>query len=244
MAVRARAATSGSRAASSPNGRRSVVPPAGQPLRSYHRRRGLIAGGVLLVVVCALLAGVLYSHAGGKVSVIVTARAVPVGSRITADDLSTAQIATDTVPAYAGRHMSEVIGKTAAVGLVTGEIISPAMLTDQPALPSGSAVVGVALKPGQLPAAGLSPGDTVMVVILPASQSGGTPPTNATGGSGGSSGSDAPSVLVESAPVVDAATLASGQGSVVSVGVPRADAAQLAAASSAGLVALVKVGPS
>ena len=40
------------------------------------------------------------------------------------------------------------------------------MITDQPALPRGSAVVGVALKPGQLPAAGLNPGDTVMVVIL------------------------------------------------------------------------------
>jgi hypothetical protein len=48
-------------------------------------------------------------------------------------------------------------------------------------------------------------------------------------------------VLDKSAAVLDSAELASGSGSVVSLQVPDADAAALAAASSSGLVALVKV---
>lgn len=196
----------------------------------------MVAGGVLLVLVCGVLAGVLYLKAGGKVSVIVTARAVPAGQVIERADLTTAQLAADSIPAFAGAHMSEVVGKTTTVGLVTGEIVSPAMLSTGSGLPAGSAVVGVAVKPGQLPASGLTPGDAVMVVLLsPASAAGAT-----TGGGGGG----AASVLADHAPVVDAATLPAGAGDVVSVQVPRADAAALAAASSAGLVALVKVPPS
>ena len=64
----------------------------------------------------------------------------------------------DTIPAYAGGHMSEVIGKTAAVGLVTGQVLSPAMLTTQPPTPAGDVVAGVSLKPGQFPAAGVRAG--------------------------------------------------------------------------------------
>lgn len=217
-------------AAATSNARRGVVPPPGQPLRTRQRRRGLVAAGVLLVLICGVLAGVLYTRAGGKVSVIVTARAVPVGHTIGSTDLTTAQVATDSIPAFAGSHLSEVIGKTAAVGLVAGEIVSPAMLSAGTALRTGLAVVGVAVKPGQLPADGLAGGDTVMVIVLSAA-----PPTAASGSVG------VPSVLTDAAPVVDTATLPAGAGTVVSVQVPTADAAQLAAASSAGLVALVKV---
>lgn len=214
--------------------RRGVTPPPGQPLRTRPRRRGMVAGGVLLVLVCGVLAGVLYLKAGGKVSVIVTARPVPAGQVIDRADLTTAQIAADSIPAYAGAHMSEVVGKTTAVGVVTGEIVSPAMLTVGSGLPAGSAVVGVAVKPGQLPASGLNPGDVVMVVLLSPTSAAGT--STATSNPGG-----AASVLTDHAPVVDTATLPAGAGDVISVQVPRTDAAALAAASSAGLVALVRV---
>jgi Flp pilus assembly protein CpaB len=203
----------------------------------------MIAAGVLLVLIAALLVGVLYSRAGGKIAVIVTARSVPVGHVITRADLTTAQIAADTIPAYAGAHMTEVVGKTAAVGLVAGEIVAPAMLTTYPEEPAGTAVVGVAVKPGQLPAEGLSAGDMVMVIVLPPPSLG--PDTGSgsagsdTGGAG--AGSSGASVLDKSAAVLDSAELASGSGSVVSLQVPDADAAALAAASSSGLVALVKV---
>lgn len=224
------------------NGRRGVAPRPGQSLPTRQRRRGLVAAGVLLVLLASLLVGVLYSRAGGKIAVIVTARAVPVGHTITRADLTTAQIAADTIPAYAGAHMAEVIGKTAAVGLVTGEIIAPAMLSTQPPAPAGSVVVGVAVKPGQLPAGGLSAGDTVMVIVLPPSSAGGSNGGPTTAGTGGAT--PTAQVLDRAAPVVDSAALASGEGSVISVQVPAADATTLATASSAGLVALVKLPPS
>lgn len=216
------------------NGLRGLAPTAGQPLRTHQRRRGTIAAGVLLTVIAALLVGVLYSRAGGKIAVIVTARPVPVGHMISRADLTTAQIAADTIPAYADGHMAEVVGKTAAVGLVAGEIVAPAMLSANPTLPAGAAVVGVAVKPGQLPADGLASGDTVMVIVLPA-----TSPSEPSAGS--AAGAAGARVLDESAVVLDSTDLASSDGSVVSLQVPDSDAAPLAAASNAGLVALVQV---
>ena len=211
------------------NGRAGVNPPPGQALPTRQRRRGLIAVGVLLVAASALVAAMLYSNAGGKVTVIVTARPVAVGHVIVRADLTTAQLSENSVPAFAAAHMDRVLGKVAAVGMVAGQVLNPDMITDRAALPADSAVVGVAVKPGQLPADGLQAGDSVMVVILA--------PTNGTG-----STSTAPTVLAATAPVVGSVVLPATSGYVVSVAVPKSQAAQLAAASSSGSVALVKVG--
>ena len=236
------AVTSSRTASALANGRRGVVPQPGQVLPLRQRRRGLVAAGVLIVVVAALLVGVLYSRAGGKIAVIVTARAVPVGHTITRTDLTTAQIAADEIPAYAAAHMAEVVGKTTVVGLVPGEIIAPAMLSTRPPTPAGSVVLGVAVKPGQLPAGGVAAGDTVMVILLPASTDGASSDAGST--QGGTAPESQPArVLDQSALVIDSAALASGQASVVSVQIPAADATALAAASSAGLVALAKLPP-
>jgi len=209
-----------------------VTPPAGPPLRRRERaQRGLIATGVVLVLACGLGAGLLFEHQGGKVSVIKVAKAVPAGHTIEADDLTTAQMASDDIPAYAGNHMSEVVGKTAVVGLVPGEILNKAMVTTRPATPVGYVVAGVSLKPGQLPAGGVSAGDQVMVILLP-SQS----------GDGASSGSgSAATVLENSVRVSAAAASPDGTSTVVSLLIPKADAPQLAQANNAGLVALTQV---
>jgi len=210
------------------NGHRGVMPPPGPALRTRdRRRRGLVAAGVVLVLACAVTVALLYARAGGKVSVIVMARPVAVGHTITRDDLATAQMSGDTIPAYAGGHMSEVIGKTAAVGLVTGQVLSPAMLTTRPPTPAGDVVVGVSLKPGQFPADGIAAGDMVMVILLLAPSVSG--------------GSNAASVLDPSAQVVDAQTMPDSGGAVASLLIPRAEAAQVAQASSAGLVAVAQV---
>lgn len=211
------------------NGRTGLTPPPGQALPTRARRRGLIAIGMLLVAASALVAAMLYSNAGGKVTVIVTARPVAVGHVVTRADLSTAQLSANSVPAFAATHMDRVVGKVAAVGLVADQVLNPDMITDRAPLPTDSAVVGVALKPGQLPADGLQTGDNVMVVILaPAS--------------GTSTTVTAPTVLAPSAPVVGSVALPAASGYVVSVAVPKSSAAQLASASTSGLVALVKVG--
>ena len=212
------------------NGHRAVTPPAGPKLRKRERaQRGLIAAGVVLVLACGLGAGLLFEHQGGKVSVIKVAKAVPVGHTIAASDLTTAQMASDDIPAYAGNHMSEVVGKTAAVGLVPGEILNKAMVTSRAATPSGYVVAGVSLKPGALPAGGVSAGDQVMVILLPSQTAGSSSP-----GSGAT-------VLENSVRVSASAASSDGTSTVVSLLIPKTDAPQLAQANSAGLVALSEV---
>ncbi len=95
---------------------------------------------------------------------------MPAGHTIEASDLTTAQMAGNDIPAYAGNHMDEVIGKIAAVGLVKGEILNQAMVSTSAATPTGYVVAGVLLKPGQLPAGGVSAGDKVMVILLTGSR--------------------------------------------------------------------------
>jgi Flp pilus assembly protein CpaB len=211
------------------NGRRGVVPPPAQVLGTRYRQRSWVLAGVVFVLVAAVAVALVVSRSGGKVSAIVMAKPVPAGHVITRGDLTTAQLATDSIPSFAGKHMNEVVGKTAKVGLVKGELLNKDMLGDAAVVSPDAAQVGVIVKPGQLPAGGLSPGDMVMVVVLPAT----TPGTSNAAGS--------PTVLASAAPVIGSATLDSGAGSVVTVQVPRSQAAQLAAASSAGQVALVKV---
>jgi hypothetical protein len=209
------------------NGHRAVQPPAGQRLRSRERQsRGLIAGAVVAVLACAFGVALLFMHAGGKVSVIQAARAVPAGHVIASADLTTVEIAGD-VPALRGSQLSTVVGKVAAVGLVKGEVVSAAMVTTRAPAPPGYVVAGMALKYGQLPAGGLSAGDNVMVVLLASSTA------------GGAAGS--PTVLESSVRVVAASSAPDGSGVVVSVLIPKADAAALAQANNDGLLALQQV---
>lgn len=210
-------------------GHRAVVPPAGPQMRRRERPRpGLIATGVVVVLVCVLAAALVYQHIGGKVSVIKVAKAVPVGHKIEPGDLTTAEMASSDIPAFAGSHMKQVYGKVAAVGLVPGEVLNAAMVTDKPATPPGYVVAGVSLKAGQLPAGGVSAGDQVMVILLPAQSAGASP-------------SDTATVLENSARVTDSASTPDGTGSVVSLLIPKADAAQLAQANNGGLVSLSQV---
>jgi hypothetical protein len=140
-------------------------------------------------------------------------------------------MASDDIPAYAGNHMSEVVGKTAVVGLVPGEILNKAMVATRPATPAGYVVAGVSLKPGQLPAGGVSAGDQVMVILLPSQSADG-----ASSGSG-----SAATVLENSVQVSASAASPDGTSTVVSLLIPKADAPQLALANNAGLVALTQV---
>lgn len=221
--------TDSSAAVGTTNGHRGLLPPPGPGLRRKERRRfGLIAGAVVLVLAAGLAVGLAVARAGGKVSVIVMARPVSVGHTIDAADLTTAQMAGDSIRAYAGNHMSEVIGKVAAVGLVKGEVLSPGMISTKASTPRGYVVAGALLKAGQLPAGGVSPGDTVTVILL-------------TSTSPGSGAGASPTVLENGVTVTDSAAAPDGSGTVVSLLIPKGDAAQLAQANSAGLVALAEV---
>jgi hypothetical protein len=146
----------------------TVQAPAGRtalPTRS--RRPGLIAVAVLLIVGFALSGALLVSRAGGTTEVLVASRAVPAGHVIEAGDVSAMRLS-GSVRAIAAGELRTVVGSTAAVGLVGGQVLNRDMLTTAALPGAGKAMVGLALHPGQCPADGLDVGDRVLAVIIPA----------------------------------------------------------------------------
>lgn len=137
------------------------------PLPTRARRPGLIAAAVLLIVGFALGGALLVSRAGDSTEVLVVSRAVPAGHVIESGDLSAARLS-GSVRAIAASDLQTVVGSTAAVGLVSGQVLNRDMLSIAPVPAAGQSMVGLALKPGQFPADGLAIGDRVLVVLLPA----------------------------------------------------------------------------
>lgn len=204
---------------------------AGAPLPVRQKRPGYAAIAIVLIVGLGALGAYFYSKAGEKTPVVVVTKNVPAGHQITRDDLSTVNVA-GGVTAIAGSHLDSVVGEVAAVELLPNTLLQRSMVTSASPLPAGSSMVGVELKPGQMPAAGVTDGARVQVLQLPNKNT-----TSAT-----SSAQNA-SVLATSATVYDSATDPSQTGGMlVTLIVPRDEAAPIAAASSAGLVALVQVG--
>ena len=204
-------------------------PVARSPLPTRQRRPGYIALGVLLVLGLGGGFGYLYSTAGEKVPVVVVTQPVAVGEVIERSDLSTVDVAGD-VTAIAGENLSSVVGQRAAVALLPNTLLQRSMVTDVEQLPAGQVQVGVAVEGGQLPADGLVPGDRVQVLRLPSTQEQGV------------AGGGEAVVLVEEAVVFAARPdPVSAGGTLLTLLVPAADGPKVAAASGAGLAALVKV---
>jgi hypothetical protein len=101
---------------------------------------------------------------------VVTGTALPAGARITAADLRTV-----TVHPGAGEPSGAISPAAAAglVGLVTRAALPPGTFLERSLLAPGGAVpgvgqalVGLALKPGTVPAGGLADGQRVLVVLV------------------------------------------------------------------------------
>ena len=214
----------------------SAAGPAGPvPLRETavrtRRRRGLWVAGVALVAAGGVAAAVLVGRAGDRVEVLAVARAVPVGQTIGEADVAVARVATDPAlhPVPVSRR-AEVVGRTAAVELRPGTLLTGEEVTDAVVPAAGEQVVGVAARPGQLPARGLRAGDRVRVVPVPGDQARGGA---ATAGDSGPVGEPAPARVVQVGP-------ADADGAVtVDVVVGEAVGPRVAALASTGRIALV-----
>jgi hypothetical protein len=201
-------------------------------LPTRQKRPGYVALAIVLIVGLAALGAYFYSKAGQKTPVVMVVKDVPAGHAISRDDLSTVNVA-GGVTAVAGSHIDSVVGEVATVELLPNTLLQRSMVTSGSTLPSSSAMVGVELKPGQLPASGLSAGAHVQVLQLP----------NKTVTAPAASGSQNATVLADSATVYTTTPDPSQTGgTLATLIVPKADAAAIAAASSAGLVALIQVG--
>ncbi len=207
-----------------------------QPPRRV-RRPKLAVASVLLVALCGAVFTSLYLRAGHLVPVLAVVRPLARGQRVTASDLTVVRVA-----AARGLRLvpqtdeSTVAGQRAAVALEPGSLLTPLDVTSASPLAPGMAMVGVSLKPGQLPGQGVAPGARVEVIATPAAGGSGTTP--------GSSG--VPTALTGSVRVVGVQQPPAGSGSnvvVVSLDVPSVLAPAVVAASAAGQAALVVVAP-
>jgi hypothetical protein len=188
------------------------------------RRPSLVLTGVLLAVVCAAAFVWLQLNTDRAVDVLAVARPVAAGQVIGPADVRVARLVPDpSVPMVFATEASSVVGRTAAVPLVAGSLVSPAQLGPAAGWPrSGEAVLAVAVKPGRIPV-GVVPGARVQVFTVVA--------VNATGPSG-VAGSPVVATVVEVRTDVD-----SSGTTVVSLLVPAT--ATAAVAASGADVALV-----
>jgi hypothetical protein len=195
---------------------------------------------------------VIYVHSSRLVAVIGVTHQVPQGQPLEVADLRQVDIAVtggvDVVPVA---DASEVVGRQVSVTLLPGTLLSPSDVGGNPALAPGRAIVGVDLKPGMMPASGVTAGETVLVVLTtPAGtalsvgndESGGS--TESSVPSGSRSDQAQPGVIATATVMgVDNAPNDGGSGdAVVSLEVPLAEAPLIADTSAAGQAALVEVG--
>lgn len=107
----------------------------------------------VLAALCAgLAAAVLVATAAPAppptVRVVVTARDVDAGSRLAARDVRTVTVAAALAPAGTLRDADDAVGRTPAVGLPAGSVLSPALLAGDgvaASAPTGRVVVALPL---------------------------------------------------------------------------------------------------
>ncbi|MER7467900.1 SAF domain-containing protein [Streptomyces sp. NPDC097981] len=203
-------------------------------VRQRRRRPGLIALSIALIAAGGLSGALLFTASGQRSSVLVVSRDVPVGNAITDADLAPASLALDpAVRAVPVSKKAGMVGQRAAVALKSGSLLSPGQVTSASLVKAGEQLVGVALKPSQLPASRLSPGQKVLIVSTPDPAQAG-----ATAGAGKPGDTAAPQTLAATVVAVGVAAPATGVV-VVDVAVPSASGPTLAARVATGAVALI-----
>jgi len=193
---------------------------------------------MLLILVCAATGGWLYWTATSRVEVLTVVRPVAQGQRIQRADLDVVRVSLDpSVRAVPVREGPAVVGQTARVPLVPGSLLVRGQYGPDNSLAAEDAVVALALKAGQLPGAGLVPGDTVAVLATPSASGTGSPAASGTAANGGGG----QVVLVRAAKVAGVSTGATGDSTVVDLVVPFADATTVSSAQALGQASLVLV---
>ncbi|RAY12168.1 hypothetical protein DPM19_25940 [Actinomadura craniellae] len=214
-------------------GRTGLGSGAGQrlPVPPRERKPALAALAVLLIIGGALASAYLVMASGQRVSAVRIAQPVAAGQQIPASALEEVQIG-DTGIAYirwSERH--KVTQAYAAVPLVRGALLTNGMVSGTNDAIRGRLIVGLALKPGQMPANGLRPGLRVSLYAVGTAASGGPRPG---------------AVLAEEAIVYDVGGdgregTVRGEQVTVSVAVPPAQAPLVTQAASAGAIAVAVI---
>jgi hypothetical protein len=193
----------------------------------------LAAGGVVLVVVCALVFAEGWLAAGHRQPVLALSQPVAAGQVITAADLETVRVsAAGPVSLVPASRQAEVVGSTAAASLPAGTLLADSDIGTPPPV-KGQVRLGLALKPGAYPP-DLAAGQDVDVLATPAAAASGS----------SSAGAASAALPVGEAVVLSVSPAAASSGSgdtVVEIQVPADAMPQVAAANAAGQIALATI---
>lgn len=200
-------------------------PPAPIPLRPPRRRRSklLVLLGVVLSALSAAGVVWVFRATDEAEAAVGVARPVRYGEVITAEALREVQVWRDPgVRPLPWDRRFEVVGRTSPTDLQPGEIVTPDAISDSVLVPGpGQQLIGVPVKPGQLPAAPRQPRQPVLLV--PA-------------GTAGTAAETWPPIR---GAVISVTERDATSTQVVDVVVPDTNGAQLASRASAGGVAIV-----
>jgi hypothetical protein len=198
------------------------------------RRRGKV---LILVCIVAVLAAGGGGYLAGRMTaptppsltkILVTDAALPQGAKISAADLVaiTVRRGVSTPPGSLGPAAEpSLLGLATTTALPSETIVTRSLLAPAASVPlATSALVGLALKAGQLPAGGLSAGEQVLIVLVPSS--------------------NAPAFPLVSSTVWDVQGSAASGMVAATVIVPASIATRLAGYAARGEVALVVTGAS
>ncbi|MEA5457293.1 SAF domain-containing protein [Sinomonas sp. JGH33] len=196
---------------------------AASPTRSK-ARPPVIAAGIVLVVVFALLFVWILNAQTHTRQVFTAAGDLPRGHVITTSDLATVDIPEgQPIKSVATTDQGALVGKTVVKDVVGGAIIAPEQVSGGSGLSDSQSIVGLNLTASQIPSYPLAAGDRVRLI--------GTP----------GNGQDVPAKDPDaiSATVVSTSPSADRNTTLVAVQVPRTQAALLAARAATGRVALI-----
>lgn len=211
----------------------SAGPSASVSWQARRRRPGLLALAAACIAACALGNYWYWTENGQRVPVLVMAHEVPAGTVIREADLAEASVALDpALKAIGAGQRGEVVGKRASVQLLPGALLSPKQVTSRTLVKPGEQLVGMSLRPGQLPDSELRPNDRVQVVFT--SDEGGT----ASGSGKAAGGAQAGPVTIDARILRVGPKRENTDERVIDVIVPKADGPKLAAQTASGDVAL------
>lgn len=199
----------------------TVAPPKGRV------RLPELAIGLFVMVAFALGAVLWHLNSVDKSPALAVAASIERGETISAEDIRVVYVASDDVLARLGeREMSQIVGRVALVDLPAGTLMTRGLVADAVAIEAGDGVAGLSLEPGQYPALGLAPGDSVNVVQSVDDAKGENPGTS----------------IARDARVFAVEDLASDR-KLVSIMTTEDDAEAVASAAGSGALRLVLVSP-
>lgn len=207
------------------------APPAAPPLRQ-RRPTWALWLGLLIIAVGAVGGAALFQAGQSSQSVVMVRSALTAGQRVTAAQLATATLPDSTpVRTVPANQLPSLVGRYATASLPAGALLTPEALTTTLVPADGQTITGIGVRSSQMPAAGLTAGDQVRVVV--------TTGTGAAQGTTTSSGGGAAVGSAWGGTVVTVGAANTSGVTTVDISLPTRQATEVAAAAGAGNIAIV-----